>query len=64
MGEVRTYVQTGPTLDPDRWFAGLKRWNTFVTNGPALEFTVDGRPPGSEIAKAAGSTVSGVSKAG
>jgi hypothetical protein len=54
MGEVRTYVHTGPTFDPDRWFAGLKAGNSFVTNGPALDFTVDGKLPGSGIEKAAG----------
>ncbi len=49
IGEVRTYVQTGETLDIDRWFAGLEKGRTFVSNGPALEFTVNGELPGSEI---------------
>ncbi|WP_145073397.1 CehA/McbA family metallohydrolase [Aureliella helgolandensis] len=49
LGEVRTFVHTGDTLDLDRWFAGLEAGNTFVSNGPALEFTVNGQLPGSEI---------------
>ena len=49
IGEVRTYVYTGKELDPDAWFAGLGRGNTFVTNGPVLDFNVAGRLPGSEI---------------
>jgi len=57
IGEVRTYVHTGPQLDLDEWFAGLKKGHTFVSNGPALSFTVDGLLPGSELTKAAGETV-------
>lgn len=49
LGEARTYVHTGETLDLDRWFAGLKAGHSFVSNGPALEFTVDGQLPGTEI---------------
>jgi len=56
IGEVRTYVYTGRNLDIDAWFAGLKKGNTFVSNGPALSFTVDGQLPGTEITKSAGST--------
>ncbi len=63
MGEVRTYVQTGDAFDPDRWFEGLRRGATFVTNGPALDFTVEGRLPGAGIEKAAGSSVKAVLRA-
>ena len=49
LGEVRTFVHTGDTLDLDRWFAGLEAGHTFVSNGPALDFTVNGQLPGSEI---------------
>jgi hypothetical protein len=49
IGEVRTFVHTGETLDLDRWFAGLKAGRTFVSSGPALDFTVNGQLPGSEI---------------
>ena len=54
IGEVRTYVYTGKQLDVDDWFAGLGRGRTFVSNGPALEFTVDGNLPGAELKRQAG----------
>jgi len=57
MGEVRTYVYTGPTFTTDAWYAGLAAGNTFVTNGPMLSFSVDGEMPGSEVSKNAGETV-------
>jgi hypothetical protein len=63
IGEVRTYVHTGPKLDINAWYAGLKAGNTFVTNGPALEFTVDGQLPGSEIKKQPGEKVKIVARA-
>ena len=49
VGEVRTYCYTGPELDLDRWFGALKAGHTFVSNGPALSFTVDSKLPGSEL---------------
>ena len=50
IGEVRTYVYTGQDeLNLDAWFAGLKAGRTFVSNGPSLEFTVNGQLPGSRI---------------
>ena len=50
LGEVRVYAQIadGP-FTPDAWFDAMKRGRTFVTNGPMLEFTVNGTPPGGEI---------------
>ncbi|MCL4216071.1 MAG: CehA/McbA family metallohydrolase [Candidatus Hydrogenedentes bacterium] len=57
IGEVRTYVYTGNELDPDAWFAGLGKGNTFVTNGPMLKFEVAGQLPGSEIERAKGKKV-------
>ncbi len=57
MGEVRTFVYTGETLDLDRWFDGLRTGRTFVSNGPALEFTVNGQLPGSEIEANGGGSV-------
>ena len=49
IGEVRTYVHTGAELDINTWFENLGKGHTFVTNGPALEFTVDGQLPGTEL---------------
>lgn len=49
IGESRVYCHTGPRFSADEWFAALKRGRTFVTNGPMLEFTVDGALPGDEV---------------
>jgi TolB protein len=48
-GLVRTFVNSGTTLDHQRWLAGIKAGRTFVTNAPLLEFSLDGRGIGEEI---------------
>jgi hypothetical protein len=58
IGEVRTYVHLEGPFEVDAWFRNLKAGRTFVSNGPALEFTVDGELPGAELARAPGATVS------
>ena len=52
IGAVRVYACTGTDgeFTPDQWFAAMKAGNTFVTNGPMIEFTVDDALPGEEIA--------------
>jgi len=57
IGEVRTYVHTDDKLDVDDWFRNFKAGHTFVSNGPALEFTVDGELPGTELKRSAGTRV-------
>ena len=57
IGEVRTYVHTGDKFDVDTWFRRFKAGHTFVSNGPALEFTVDGALPGSELNLSPGTRV-------
>ena len=57
IGEVRTFVHTGKAFDVDDWFRNFKAGHTFVSNGPALEFTVDGALPGTELNHAAGDRV-------
>jgi len=42
----RVYAQTGTEFTYDRWINGLKRGETFITNGPALLMTVNGMGPG------------------
>jgi hypothetical protein len=54
IGEVRTYVHAGTRFDVDDWFRNFKAGHTFVSNGPALEFTVDGELPGTELTRSAG----------
>ena len=60
VGTVRTYARI-PSDQPftyENWKEAVRRAETFVTYGPLLEFTVNGRPPGSRIEmSASGGTV-------
>ncbi|HMA44677.1 MAG TPA: CehA/McbA family metallohydrolase, partial [Gemmatimonadales bacterium] len=49
VGLDRVYAHAGPLLNHERFLAALKAGRTFVTNGPLLGFTVNGREPGDEI---------------
>ncbi|MBI1895386.1 MAG: CehA/McbA family metallohydrolase [Acidobacteria bacterium] len=49
VGTVRTYVHTGKSLTAEAWIDGLKQGRTFFTNGPVVEFTVNGKLPGDSI---------------
>ncbi len=50
VGEVRMYAYLGDTpFSPDSWFEAVRRGRTFVTNGPMIEFQVNGAHPGDEI---------------
>ena len=59
VGSVRTYVYTGARgLTMEAWFEGLRKGHAFVTTGPLVEMTVDGRMPGDSVELAtAGSSV-------
>jgi hypothetical protein len=48
----RVYVQVEGAFTYATWIAGLRAGRTFVTNGPLLELTVNGRGPGSTIDQA------------
>jgi hypothetical protein len=52
VGTVRTYARIDPALgfDYETWKSAICRKETFVTYGPLLEFFVDGKPMGSQIA--------------
>ena len=54
-GLVRTFVNSGATLDHRRWLSGIKAGRTFVTNAPLLEFSLAGRGIGEELRLSAGS---------
>ena len=41
----------------DDWFRNFKAGHTFVSNGPALELTVDGELPGTELKRSPGARV-------
>ena len=50
VGSNRVYVQTRGSADFAAWLAGIKEGAGFVTNGPLLEFDVDGHGPGEVVA--------------
>jgi hypothetical protein len=45
----RVFVQVEGEFTYDSWLAGLRAGRTFVSNGPLLEFTVNGHGPGSTL---------------
>jgi dipeptidyl aminopeptidase/acylaminoacyl peptidase len=49
LGSVRTYAYTGSSFTAERWRDAIKAGRTFFSNGPLLEFTVDGRLPGESV---------------
>lgn len=60
VGMVRTYARIPEDMpfDYDNWMKAVKRGETFVTVGPLLEFTVNGKPMGSWVhVNASGATV-------
>ena len=59
VGSARTYVHTGTRgLTADAWFEHLRRGNAFVSTGPLVELTVNGKMPGESVTlPAAGGTV-------
>jgi hypothetical protein len=48
-GRERFYTQVDGPLTYDSWLDGIRRGRTFVTNGPLLEFTVNGKGIGEEV---------------
>jgi hypothetical protein len=58
VGSYRTYVYTGARgLTMDGWFEGLRKGNAFVSSGPLVELTVNGRIPGETVELPAGGEV-------
>jgi hypothetical protein len=60
VGAVRTYARVGADqgIDYAAWMDAVRRAETFVTYGPLLDFTMDGKPAGSRMAMSArGGTV-------
>lgn len=49
VGYNRVYVHLDEPFTSAAWFRGLSRGRCFVTNGPLLTVTADGRDPGSTI---------------
>jgi len=48
-GVVRDYVKLDGSYDPDAWYASFRAGHCYVTDGPFLEFTVNGHQMGDEI---------------
>ncbi len=46
LGYSRVYVHTGEPFEPRQWLQGLKAGRSFVTTGPMLFATVNGKLPG------------------
>jgi len=57
IGNARFYTYLGGPLSFARWFAALKAGHTFVTTGPMLFLTIDGRLPGDTLDVAPGTHV-------
>jgi hypothetical protein len=49
VGMNRVFVQSGTPFTQRRWLAALKAGKSFATNGPLLNFTLDGKGVGSEL---------------
>ena len=50
LGTTRVYVRTGEEQSWAAYIMGLKEGHSFVTNGPLMEFTVEGMHPGEVVA--------------
>jgi len=48
-GAERYYVKLDRGFDADAWYASFKAGHVFVTNGPMLDFTVNGEQMGEEL---------------
>src|SRR3989442_13356112 len=46
---MRTYAYTGQNLTGASWIEAIRAGRTFFTNGPLLEFKVNGRLPGDTV---------------
>jgi hypothetical protein len=55
VGTVRTYAKIADNQEftYDEWKESIRHGHTFVSYGPLLEFSVEGKPAGSEISMAA-----------
>lgn len=54
MGSARVYAQSEDGLSYKNWIEGVRRGRTFITTGPLIEISVDGKGPGAEIGLPAG----------
>ena len=57
-GGERNYVHVDGDFTVDAYYKELREQRTFVTNGPMLEFSVNGRPMGSNLQLSPGDEIS------
>lgn len=57
VGYNRVYVQTDGELTWEKWWAGLRAGRSFVSNGPLLRCTANGKLPGEVFKGRAGQTL-------
>lgn len=52
VGGLRTYAYLGHDLEftHENWLDAIRSGNTYASTGPLIQFSAEGRPPGSEIA--------------
>ena len=62
-GVVRSYAKIDGPFSVDAWFDAFRAGRLFVTNGPLLEVTANGRPLGDELHVEPGGTVEVVAEA-
>ena len=49
IGSMRTYAYVGPPFTAEGWMEAVKKGRTFFSNGPLLEFQVNGHMPGESL---------------
>jgi hypothetical protein len=62
-GVVRNYAKIDGPFSAEAWFAAFRRGHMYVTNGPLIEFTVNGQPMGAELKVARGTNLEVVAEA-
>ena len=54
IGSIRTYANLGDDFTAQGWIDAIKNGHTYVSSGPLVEFTIDGKAPGEDVKLAAG----------
>jgi hypothetical protein len=49
VGIIRTYAQLGANLTARAWVDAIKQGHTFMSSGPLVTFTVNGKAPGDSV---------------
>ncbi len=57
IGDARFYTYLGDDFSFDSWRGALRAGHTFVSSGPMIEFTVNGKRAGDRLEVSAGSTL-------